>query len=97
MQRFYFHIHTNDLGVILDTDGVLLNDLSTAHQRAVRIMYQTMATVDGPEDWRKWRVRIVDANGNARLTLLYRNHVARSAPSRYLVRAWNSPDVGRTE
>jgi hypothetical protein len=77
MQRFYFHIHTSDLGVILDTDGVLLNDLHTAHQRAVRIMYQTMAAVDGTEDWRKWTVRIVDANGRARLTLLFRNHVAR--------------------
>jgi hypothetical protein len=97
MQRFYFHIHTSDLGVIPDTDGILLNDLSTAHQRAVRIMYQTMAAVDGPEDWRNWRVRIEDANGDARLTLLYQNHVARPAPSRYLVRAWNSRDVGRSE
>jgi hypothetical protein len=82
--------------VIPDTDGILLNDLSTAHQRAVRIMYQTMAAVDGPEDWRKWRVRIEDANGNARLTLLYRNHVLPPASSRYLVRAWNSRDVGRS-
>jgi hypothetical protein len=87
MQRFYFHIHAGDLGTIVDTEGVLLNDLSAAHQRAVRIMYQTMEAVDDPEDWRKWKVRIVDENRDVRLTLLYRNHLARPEPLRYLVRS----------
>lgn len=84
MQVFYFHIHAGDIGTIEDADGVLLKDLSAAHQRAVRLMYETMAAVDDPEDWRKWRVRIADATGNSRLTLLYRNQVSRRSPSEYL-------------
>jgi hypothetical protein len=78
MERFYFHILAGDLGYIPDTDGAELADLSAAHSRAVRIMYQTMSSVDGPEDWRKWRVKITDTRGNSVITLLYRSCFAHS-------------------
>jgi hypothetical protein len=77
MQRFYFHILAGDLGLIPDTDGADLNDLSAAHQRAVRIMYDTMPHVHDMEDWRRWSVKVADVNGNSLLTILYRNYLGK--------------------
>jgi hypothetical protein len=77
MQRFYFHILAGDLGLIIDADGADLTDLSAAHQRAVRIMYETMSSIHDTDDWRGWRVKVADASGNSVLTLVYRNRLAK--------------------
>lgn len=86
MQRFYFHIFAGDLGLIPDTDGSELSDLSAAHQRAVRIMYETMSSVHDPGDCRGWRVKVAaDGGGNSVLTVLYRSGIVNPAARRSIM------------
>ena len=79
MQRFFFHIIASDLGLLPDTEGVMLNDLEAAHVRAVRIMFATMAAANEVmEDCQGWKLKVADLTGRSVLTLLYPSHLGAS-------------------
>jgi hypothetical protein len=61
MTHVYFDCSTPE-GLVFDRLGSDVEDLIEARERAARIILTCIAK-PGPEDWRRWTVRVSDEDG----------------------------------
>ena len=62
MTHVYFHC-TSSTRVVLDGQGVDVEDLTEAHQRAQQIVRKFISS-DRPDDWRSWTLHVTDDQGD---------------------------------
>ena len=67
MPRYFFHL-LGDAQVILDDEGVLLEELNAAHSYGRKLQRQIREF--SPEGSREWTVKIADESGDIRLVIL---------------------------
>ena len=61
MTHVYFHSY-NPEQVLLDRRGSDVDDLTEAHEHAVRVVREFVNS-RGPDDWRAWTLHVSDENG----------------------------------
>jgi len=102
MPRFYCHLSAPD-GFFPDRIGWDVDDLATAHKRAVRLAEHVMRIsdlADHEADWRQWKAQIVEDNSQRVMTVMFPCHahddtsISREpkgarALLRYLDMSWN--------
>jgi hypothetical protein len=103
MPRFYCHLSAPD-GFFPDRIGWEVDDLATAHKRAVKLAERVMRLsdlADHRSDWRKWKVQIVEDNSRRVMTVMFPSRHANDDTStgwelkgarallRYLDVSWN--------
>jgi hypothetical protein len=69
MPRYLFHFACKD-EFIPDYEGVVLDDLQTAHRHAMRLVWQTMPLLQA-EDLRHWHVEVADESQLVLLIVLF--------------------------
>jgi hypothetical protein len=61
MTHVYFHC-ASSAQVMLDKQGIDVEDLAEAHQRAQQIVRKFISS-EGPDDWRSWTLHVTDDQG----------------------------------
>jgi len=70
MNKYYLHI-ASKCTVYADDRGVMLGDLSAAHQCAVSVICNCMQGDTEKQDWRGWHVKIADDTGRTLVIVLF--------------------------
>jgi hypothetical protein len=76
MPRFYFHLSAPD-EALPDTIGCEIDDLATAHARAVKLAERIIMLARSAEsiaDLRPWTVKVADENQRVGLTVIFPAH-----------------------
>jgi hypothetical protein len=77
MPRYFFHL-VSEGHTVQDTDGVNLNELSAAHEYAVKLQYHIRQYSHEPTF--EWMVRVSDGNGATPLVVLPPRQIAGPLP-----------------